>query len=276
MMYPFTNKKQQENIKSIGCYSGNIETGFKVISINSLFICKRNKLLSEEAVNVVIDFLRDELESAFQKKEKVLLISHIPVVSSESSIWLNAKWIQEYQNLMKKYQSQVVGSLFGHDHTSFFNTVNEVDENGVIKPFSVQFASGAISPIYVNINPGIKIFKYDKHTFELLDYIQIFNDFEKSNLPRERIDNNWHIAFDSFLETFEVKDLSPQSVQDLIEKFKEDEYLYEKFLESHHVNFYDHNYCKGECKKKMICQLQYYDEKDYKICIDRLEKKPKK
>jgi hypothetical protein len=80
----------------------------------------------------------------------------------------------------------------------------------------------------INRNPSVMQFKYDRATFELLDYTVFY-----SNVTRANADGFFTFTpFYSALEYYGLADLSPASWQRLFEDMRCDRGLFDKYLKA--------------------------------------------
>jgi hypothetical protein len=134
--------------------------------------------VSQQAAGIIqVNWLKKELALAAAANEAVIIAMHIP--PGEGSWDGSPNWNQallytdaqgnhstfdtQFGQLVKKYQSNIVGILTSHTHTDGLKRV--IDGNNVIE---LTVSTPGVSVNHDN-NPGMKIFEYN-NDFELMDF----------------------------------------------------------------------------------------------------------
>lgn len=96
-------------------------------------------------------------------------------------------------------------------------------------------------------NSAMRLYKYDKDTFNLLDYEDFIADIKLSN-------QNGKIEYKKgyqFTQEYKVKDATPESFYSLWKKFKESDELFNIYRYNYYSRF-ERRDCVGECKEAQL------------------------
>ena len=78
----------------------------------------------------------------------------------------------------------------------------------------------------------------------------------------------WKEAY-SVKEAMGVKDLSPASIVEWVERMWEDDELFQEYMERYHTFRYNHGDCDHKCKVENLCGLLYIIKEDREECIQK-------
>ncbi len=145
-----------------------------IILNTNLFSYKaQGRLIDKAAVNE-LNWLHDQLRSAKENNQKVLIAMHIPegidvYATLRTRLFrLIALWKSQYaarfQSELQQYASEIAGILVGHLHSDWFQILT-FDNSDEIPITGVP----SISPIFGN-NPGFKIYTYGQQPLRLKDF----------------------------------------------------------------------------------------------------------
>ena len=147
------------------------------------------------------------------------------------------------------------------------------------EPVTVLLVAPSVTPWRARItptiikqarNPALRSIIYDTETLQILDVQQYFVNLTDANLKGEV---NWELEY-SFTNSYNVVDVSPQSIKGLLDDFKT-EAEHRKFM-----TYYDHvtvmvnhpesvpKSCDCNCKRGHICSIQHVDVTAYDKCIE--------
>ncbi|WP_319549393.1 metallophosphoesterase [Desulfogranum marinum] len=168
----------------MGYYSARPIEGLRVITLNSIILGQRyhqvDGVEQVDAGNTQMSWLSTELVAARLSGEKVLIIMHIPPGKNAYAVahnrtptqmWAqlplpNNNWMHQFLTLVKQYQSEITGILYGHTHMDEVRRLYDVDGVNITE---VAVSAPGVSPQHNN-NPGFKIYWYSYSTKELLDF----------------------------------------------------------------------------------------------------------
>ena len=153
-----------------------------------------------------LKWLESLLTEMEQKGEIGILIGHIP--SGNDCLY---EWSARLNALMERYQHILRTQLYGHVHTEEFSTGRSFTTD---KHISNQFWSSSGTP-FTNKNPGFRVVEIDQETMlpvNLETYIFNLTDANPE----------WKLSHD-YLSHYDLEDVSPNSLNDLSEKLRDDE-----------------------------------------------------
>jgi len=132
-----------------------------------------------------LDWLKNTLESADMKKEKVFIVAHVPPGSFERnpgspnfnspashSTDINKKYVQIMTD--PSYAAKISAHLYGHLHTDTFRVL--LDRATRREAVGVAFMAGSVTPVVwgkegiVGVNPTIRLMKYNDDDGVIMDY----------------------------------------------------------------------------------------------------------
>lgn len=165
--------EQLEEFKKGGYTFTHIEEKLVVITLNTAPYAEKHP---------VKDILKDPLgqfawltftlEKLKKEEINVYILGHIPPllhVHDENYQW-KGRYIERFKDVIKPYAKIIKAQIYGHLH-AFELRAFELGDT-LIPLFSIS----AISPKYWN-NPSFAVWKYDKESYELLDY-QVYGSRE--------------------------------------------------------------------------------------------------
>lgn len=146
----------------------------------------------EDVASDQLKFLHDTLAAAQKRRQKVLIISHIPdIVDVGASLKNNpykterywrSEYSERFQQELYDHSSVITGMISGHLHIDWFHVVNNIPVASTI----------SISSLFTN--SGFKVFSYSPSTYQLLDY-QTYFQTPSSN-------REWQLEYD-FNQTYQ-------------------------------------------------------------------------
>ncbi len=179
-----------ETYPGFGCYALALPGPAKgrLVVLNNIFWSKRYR--RPDAGGPVLDYLKDQLERAGRRGEKVWLLSHIPPGDNSKASaarflkkgedvyepLLAGVWNDALAGLLVKYAHVVRAAFAGHVHRDEFRLVYPASGE---TPAASMRLGPSISPITGN-NPGYQVYTYDRDSLELLDMTAHFLDIGSS------------------------------------------------------------------------------------------------
>ena len=132
-------------------------------------------------------------------------------------------WTQWYSNIADEFSDVIAAHFAGHTHKDEKRIFN--GRNGSAAAVAHVLPSVTTQ---INRNPSVMQFKYDRATFELLDYTVFY-----SNVTRANADGFFTFTpFYSALEYYGLADLSAASWQRLFEDMRCDRGMFDKYLKA--------------------------------------------
>lgn len=140
----------------------------------------------------------------YKLNEKVLILLHHPISSAVP------QFEKMYYELYRQYKDIIVVMLAGHTHVDQFHVLgndnfedlgndnvehsgNDNVEDSGNEPFATWFSPGSVVQ-YGGKNPAFRIYKYNRNTFDLVNYFHYRFDTKRSN---EEGKPHWFKAYDA-------------------------------------------------------------------------------
>jgi len=233
------------------------EPRLRIIVLNSILFMEQAKSPStDEAAKKQLIWLKSQLNYAEKAKQKVLLVTHVPVgIDSFKtakgsrgnivSFWL-PNYTKEFLKLIKQYQPVVSGMVSGHIHMDIF----QVLKSGPNPVFNTSVPS--ISPVFGN-NPGFKVYNYAPGSLMLQDYTTFYLDEGRSR-PKWKLEYSFNNAYDSNCKTCDLITDSQKFNTDITKKYYS--------LSSEKVKF-----AKEHWLPYIWCGIKNITVNDYQTCL---------
>ena len=158
-------------------------------------------------------WLENELISAEKLGEKVILIGHVPPNDLECLF----AWSSRFKALQERFQHVIRGMYYGHNHEDDF-AINSGYENQ--NPLGVILMTPSVTT-EGGKNPSFRIMELDTETMLPIKMEKYFFNVTRANDLNEPI---WSLMY-NYQEEYDLKNLSPSSINNLAERIKEDEEL---------------------------------------------------
>ncbi|KAJ8681956.1 hypothetical protein QAD02_017748 [Eretmocerus hayati] len=157
------------------------------------------------------------LDTARRKGKVVYIAGHTPpgVDDRETGgvMGLSEEHNARYLQLVQQYSDIIRGQFFGHWHSDTFRIVyNDLD-----KPVSWIMATPSITPYRSGgpNNPGLRLYKFESDTGQVLDYAQYYLDLARANSDKRA---NWQLEY-NLREHYSLTEITPSSLNDLADRF---------------------------------------------------------
>ncbi|XP_031829471.1 cyclic GMP-AMP phosphodiesterase SMPDL3A [Nomia melanderi] len=160
-------------------------------------------------------WFQSTLDTARRKKETVYIVGHTPPGMDERESGAAAYSEQhnnKYQQTVRLYSDIIRGQFFGHWHSDTFRVV--YSDTG--PPVSWIMMAPSISPNTPGgpNNPGLRLYKFETNTGQVLDYTQYYLDLPEANSIGKA---NWLVGY-SLLEHYGLQEITPISLHDLADR----------------------------------------------------------
>ncbi|XP_071455725.1 acid sphingomyelinase-like phosphodiesterase 3b [Hetaerina americana] len=166
-------------------------------------------------------WLEGVLEKSLRNRETVYLVGHVPPGVDErrpNSMAYGAfkeRFNRRYLRLVRKYSQVIVGQFFGHHHSDSFRVI--YSERG--QPISWMFLAPSVTPWRTPSganNPGLRLYKFDTDTGQVLDYVQYFLNLSSAN---HRDHAEWQLEY-NLTSLYGLPNVSAASLHELAETFR--------------------------------------------------------
>lgn len=168
-----------------------------------------------------------------------ILVGHVPP-GSDSCLY---QWAERYRALMDRYQNIIRLSFFGHIHTEEHNGIRAINSD---KSVGLNFWTGSMTTFSFKY-PSFRRFIVDADTMVPLK-------IETYKMEVDAADPEFYLDHE-MTEYYNLPDLSPQSFDELSERFKDDEELALKYLNTKGQNSPKlvHSSCDESCRLSVYC-----------------------
>ncbi|KAL9652316.1 hypothetical protein ABK040_011974 [Willaertia magna] len=270
--YSFSlNGSSLDSFTKRGYYTVPITKGFNLVVLNTQYEDTYNFWLYKNSTDndpgLQLKWLESTLQNYLQNGEKVLILGHIPPgiklstnnALPESLISFNT----QFDILMQKYGSIIVGQFYGHTHTDHFKVFKDSTQQ---QATSVAFVSPSMTNWEYN-HPAVRLIEYNRKTFEL-ENIYTFN----TNL--DQLDSNgnlvWKLEYD-MLSEYQLKDLSPTSFLNLgNNRLFTDKNAWDAFRYHYNADYYKKgSVCQfgTQCHKNYVCAMLNINYEGFNKCL---------
>lgn len=203
-------------VKKGGYYTTLIAPGYRLIVLNNnecytynFWILSGSDMLKEQ-----LQWLHDTLLMAESNNEKVHIMRHIPMGIAGCFRF----WTREYTKIIERFHHVIAAQFDGHTHKNEFALF--YDTTNAKYAVSVGFNGGSLTT-YSKLNPNFMVFYVDKESLEVVDFESyMFNLTDANAHPYQT--PNWYKSY-SFKDYWNLKDLSPASVNGLVERLVADD-----------------------------------------------------
>jgi len=260
-----------------------------LVSLNSNLWYKSNHQVDgQEDPADQLRWFENILNSTQAADEKLLIFSHIPPGKFERFYqfcgeekgcdmnggyhgfhWLSKDFNTRYLELVEKYSQAIAGQLFAHHHTDSFKVFLSSAGN---EPISWALLAPGVSPMNSTLapetganNPGLRLFKYDRSSGQIVDYDQFYLDLAKANDAGKA---NWTMEY-SFLDYYSLSEISAEEIGNLVLDIKDDKKVFKKYYKANTVMFEEANdeNCDQTCMRYHFCALYQLDYEEFESCV---------
>lgn len=198
-----------ETIKKRGYYTLKIADHLRVIALNNNEANVNNFWLINDATYLKeqLQWLHDTLLTAEQNHEKVHILRHIPLGRNKAYRY----WMREYNRIVNRFYKTITAQFDGHTHKNELNIFYDKSGDFAI---NAAFNGGSLTP-NMNVNPNYVVYRVDQESFEVLDFDVYYTNLTKANLEPNQAPG-WSKLY-TFKEKWEVPDLSPKSLNNLVD-----------------------------------------------------------
>ncbi|XP_059090918.1 acid sphingomyelinase-like phosphodiesterase 3b isoform X2 [Tigriopus californicus] len=251
---------------------------FKLIALNTNIYKLKNHFT--EGIQDPLgqfEWLESLLKKAESDQTKVILFAHIPPGKFERFYqymeeedqygfhWFTPTFNQKYLELLDKYSHVISAQFYGHHHTDALKMISA--NNGT--PTSFGLLAPAVTPWISTLapetggnNPGLRLFKYDMDTGEILDYDQFWLNLAKANADNVP---EWKMEY-SFLEYYGLQGTIDLNLMlELTKKIRDDVQTFERYYSANSVQF--DTDCDQTCRRYHLCAIFEQDYSQFEDCV---------
>ncbi|XP_071487800.1 acid sphingomyelinase-like phosphodiesterase 3b [Diadema antillarum] len=248
-----------------GYYVTAINANLSVISLNTAFYYYKDTRvegLDDPAGQFV--WLEEKLEDAENDGVVVYIVAHILPGSLEGETLksFQPRFNERYLDILRRFSHVIKGQFYGHHHYDSFRVLYAEDGTPVnalyVQPSLTPRNATALGPR----NPSFRVVSYDRATGDVLDIEQYYLDLANSQLT-------WELEYRA-TTSYGVSDLSPASLDALIEKFSEGEAASNEIFRRYHGHstaLADVKECDDDCRRYHFCAITNLDYDKYDDCL---------
>ncbi|KAF2879438.1 hypothetical protein ILUMI_26738 [Ignelater luminosus] len=119
-------------------------------------------------------------------------------------------------------------------------------------------------------NPGLRLYKFDKDTGQVLDYTQYYLDLSNANTKGEA---EWTVEY-NFSSYYGITNITPLSLHNLAEKLTQlspsDNTAFSRYYRANSVRMYDgstNHGCDLSCAHNHYCAITRIDYHEHEDCL---------
>ncbi|KAK5985930.1 Sphingomyelin phosphodiesterase [Trichostrongylus colubriformis] len=249
---------QVKTVKYMGCYMKQIYPGLRLISVNNA--------LGGDSVNFflyvnqtdpdgTLSWLIKQLQDAELAGDRVHILAHIPGGNGEAL----EGWALNYYNVVNRFQNTIVGQFFGHTHSEEFYVTYENPESASSRPTSVVYSAPSVTT-YSQYFPAYRIYTidgaYQNSSYQVIDFEEWYFNITEANA--NPANPQWKQLYASVNQEYGLKSQAPSEWNNMIERMKTDDVLFEKYRENYYRRSrYDGiGGCGEACKKGWLCSAR--------------------
>lgn len=222
-----------------------------------------------------LSWLVTELEAAETAGERVWLMGHMPMGSSDafhdqSEYFGNAaRFLQlteliidfpHLDQIIQRFEATISAVFYGHTHKDEFEIAYSTPLDPIADAANmVSYIAPALTP--TSGNPSFRVYSVDPVTFAVLDYTVYYTNISSPNYQSEPTWEKLYSVKEAYgnLVTPPLTDmaaeLTPEFWHNLTVLFENDDELYQTWY-ARRVRDYTYDTCTGTCKTNSICQLR--------------------
>ena len=254
-----------------------------------------------------LSWLEEELRQARQRRQTVLLMGHIPPGPSHfelDSICVAGHYYQRAGGacwdgraqarllaLLRAYGDVVPSSLWGHHHTESVRVIGDAKDDAAAAVHTM-YLSPALTPRNPPHDPAVRLYRYHRHTGQLLNYTDFSFELRQANRDGAIA---WRRSSPLHAPPLNLSDLSPVSWQRalsaVLEVDSRPRARHELAVTDPFLQLISPRRCAQEvyidsgdaavpplrrCKMAMMCAMLHLEDEPYARCISGGTGKPKR
>ncbi|XP_063706470.1 sphingomyelin phosphodiesterase-like [Culicoides brevitarsis] len=246
-------------VKKGGYYTTLIAPRYRLIVLNNNDCYTYNfwLLTGANQLREQLQWLHDTLLQAEKNGEKVHIMRHIPISSSDAFRY----WTREYMRIVERFSHVIAAHFEGHTHKNEIGVF--YDRENVEHAINVAFNAGSLTT-YSFLNPNFMVLYVDKESLEVLDMESYMFNLTEANL--HPYDNpKWFESY-SFKQFWGLEDLSPKSINGLVERLVADKSEAAKYFKQKTKEGDLQGECSDKCLNSHICRIVSNEFGDERKC----------
>lgn len=233
-------------------------TGLRLISINTNFWYKSNYWMYEQTMEYdpsgMLAWLASELETAESAGERVWLMGHMPLGSSDT--FHDQSYY--FDTIIQRFSGTISAVFYGHTHKDEFEIAYSDYTNPTPDTATMMsYIAPALTP--TSGNPTFRVYDVDPVTFGILDMTTYYANISS---PTYQSSPTWEKLY-SVKETYgaalgytdSTAELTPGFWHNVTALFESDDTIFQEYY-ARKTRDYSTATCTGDCKTSEICQLR--------------------
>ncbi|XP_059473805.1 acid sphingomyelinase-like phosphodiesterase 3a [Neocloeon triangulifer] len=236
------------------------------------------------------EWLEMVLDKSLRRREFVYVIGHAPPGADERGSSeggpFQDKFNRRYLQIVRRYANIIAGQFFGHLHSDTFRVIY----NDLGEPVNWLMVAPSVTPWRPpsdSGNPGLRLFKYDTDSGQILDYTQFYLELEEANQKGKA---EWQPEY-NLTTYYGLSEVTPRSLHRLAETFRHvaDTELFERYVRATRVSTQPatHSYssyldsssssglvdlagsqgCEGACQRRHYCAVTRVAYPELQRCL---------
>lgn len=233
-------------------------TGLRLISINTNFWYKSNYWMYEQTMEYdpsgMLAWLASELETAETAGERVWLMGHMPLGSSDT--FHDQSYY--FDTIIQRFSGTISAVFYGHTHKDEFEIAyTDYSSPSADTATMMSYIAPALTP--TSGNPTFRVYDVDPVTFGILDMTTYYANISS---PTYQDGPTWQKLY-SVKETYgaalgytdSAAELTPAFWHNVTALFEDDDTIFQEYY-ARKTRDYSTATCTGDCKTSEICQLR--------------------
>uniref|UniRef100_A0ABD2W3D3 Acid sphingomyelinase-like phosphodiesterase 3b n=1 Tax=Trichogramma kaykai TaxID=54128 RepID=A0ABD2W3D3_9HYME len=218
-------------------------------------------------------WLDSVLRNASKAGKIVYIVGHTPPGVDDRNTGfsgLSDEHNAHYLQVVRQYSNIIKGQFFGHWHSDTFRIV--YDDNN--QPVSWIMISPSITPYRPGgpNNPGLRLYKFNIDSGEVLDYSQYYLNLAEANLGKR---TNWRLEY-NLREHYELAEVSALSLHDLADRFTQpNNHAFSRYYKANRVSLPRDieeiwgcdRALSGLCALRHFCAVTRLNQRSYDKCV---------
>ncbi|XP_023246431.1 acid sphingomyelinase-like phosphodiesterase 3b [Copidosoma floridanum] len=218
-------------------------------------------------------WFRSVLDKARKKGKTVYIVGHTPpgIDDREAGTGvLTEEHNRRYLQIVRQYADMIRGQFFGHWHSDTFRIVYSDDG----EPVSWIMVSPSITPYRQGgpNNPGLRLYKFDNNTGQILDYAQYYLNLAEANSNKQA---NWRLEY-NLREYYNLGEITALSLHDLADRFTQPrENAFVRYYGANRVSLAREveeiwgcgGALNGLCALRHYCAVTRLEARSYATCV---------
>ncbi|KAI1321123.1 Metallo-dependent phosphatase-like protein [Xylariaceae sp. FL0255] len=244
-----------------GAYSVLYPGGnLRVISFNSNFYYVQNFWLYESTMETdpsgQLAWLVDELDAAEAAGERVWLLGHMPMGSSDAL----HDGSNYFDQIVQRYDATIAAIFYGHTHKDEFEIAySNYSDQSADTASMMSYIAPSLTP--TSGNPTFRVYSVDPVTFGVLDYTVYIANMSSATYQGGPTWEKYYSAKETYgslltpAVTSSAAELTPAFWHSVTALFESNDDVFQDYI-ARKSRGWDVSTCTDDCKTDEICQLR--------------------